>query len=157
MDRLWDEWLAQGGRADPICDSSWINQGPGPGITGFTFFDENCSPVTMTACEILRAAQQVNYTYEYECPQVNDFPGAYPGCAILNYCCISTVDIPPFNLGSGQLVLSLGVLSDQIWQAIQNHDFLTLQLNKVQALRQPGASWEVYVGLPVGVEPYPGK
>ena len=47
MDRLWDEWLAQGGRADPVSDSSWTNQGP------FTFFDvdNNCSAVTMTACE----------------------------------------------------------------------------------------------------------
>ena len=149
MDRLWDEWLAQGGRSDPVSDSSWTNQGP------FTFFDENCSQVQMTACEILRAAQQLNYTYEYECPQVNDYCGSVCYCVNFGYCCISILAIQPFNLGSEQLVLSLGVLDDQYWQAIQNHNFVTLQLNKVQALHPPGASWEVYVGLPVGVEPYP--
>ena len=152
MDRLWDEWLAQGGRADPVSDSSWTNQGP------FTFFDvdNNCSAVTMTACDILRAAQQLNYTYEYECPQVNDYCGLFCyDCVAIGYCCISILDIQPFNLGSGPIVAPIGVLSDQYWQAVQNSDFLTLQINKVQAQHQPGASWEVYVGLPVGVEPYP--
>jgi tyrosinase len=150
MDRLWDAWLAQGGRSDPVSDSSWTNQGP------FTFFDENCNQVKMTACEILRAAQQLNYTYEYECPQVNDSCDLFcVYCITLGYYSISILDIQPFNLGSGTVVVPIGVLSDQYWQAVQNSDFLTLQINKVQALQQPGASWEVYVGLPLGVEPYP--
>jgi hypothetical protein len=149
IDRLWDEWLAQGGRADPVSDTTWTGQGP------FTFFDDNCNQVTMTACEILRAAQQLNYSYQYECPQVDDYCGLPCYCVVLNYCCITILDLQPFNLGSDTVTVPIGILSDQYWQAIQNSDFVTLQLNKVQALHQPGAAWEVYVGLPTGVEPYP--
>lgn len=67
IDRLWNLWLAKGGgRADPLNDSTWKN-------TVFKFYDECCQVVSMTACDILRAAQQLSYVYEVEPPQVNEF------------------------------------------------------------------------------------
>ena len=149
IDRLWDQWLAQGGRADPVGDISWSSK-------TYTFFDENRKQVKMSACDILRAAQQLNYTYENECSQVNDY--CYTLCVYcwwISYCCVQTLDLPPINLGPGTVSVPIGVLDDQYWQAIQRHEFVTLQLSDVQALHQPGASWEVYVGLPEGLDPYP--
>jgi tyrosinase len=148
IDRLWDQWLAQGGRSDPVADATWTGK-------VFTFFDDNCSKVTMSACEILRAAQQLNYMYENECNQVNDYCYVCYLCWWNVYCCIEFLELPPINLGSETVTVPIGVLDDQYWQAIQRHEFATLQLNNVQALHQPGASWEVYVGLPSGAEPYP--
>ena len=148
IDRLWDQWLAQGGRSDPTADSTWTGK-------VFTFFDETCSKVTMSACEILRAAQQLNYMYENECNQVNDYCYFCYYCWWVVYCCVTLLDLPPLNLGPGIVSVPIGVLDDQYWQAIQRYELVTLQLNNVQALHQPGASWQVYVGLPSGAEPYP--
>src|SRR6185369_7997531 len=66
IDRLWNLWLAQGGgRTDPLTDATWKS-------TTFTFFDENGAQVTMTSCDVLRAAQQLHYTYEGEPPQIEE-------------------------------------------------------------------------------------
>src|SRR5258708_11253571 len=67
IDRLWNLWLAQGGgRHDPLSTASWRNK-------AYTFFDENGNPVNMTTCDILRAAEQLNYTYEGEPTQVKEY------------------------------------------------------------------------------------
>jgi Common central domain of tyrosinase/Polyphenol oxidase middle domain len=67
VDRQWNLWLAQGGgRTDPLGDTTWKNR-------QYTFFEENGAQVQMTACEILRAAAQLNYVYECEPPQVTEY------------------------------------------------------------------------------------
>ena len=63
VDRQWNLWLAQGGgRSDPVLDATWTGR-------THTFFNENGVAVKMTACQILRAAQQLNYVYEGEPPR----------------------------------------------------------------------------------------
>jgi tyrosinase len=57
IDRLWQKWLNQAGRKNPIANGEWTKQ-------TFTFFDENKKPVTMTACQILNTATQLNYRYD---------------------------------------------------------------------------------------------
>jgi tyrosinase len=57
IDRLWQKWLNQGGRKNPIANGEWTKQ-------TFTFYDENKKPVTMTACQILNMATQLNYRYD---------------------------------------------------------------------------------------------
>ncbi|HEV7515152.1 MAG TPA: tyrosinase family protein, partial [Thermoanaerobaculia bacterium] len=46
IDRLWQVWLNQGGRKNPVNCATWA------GNTSFTFFDEKKTKVTMTACGI---------------------------------------------------------------------------------------------------------
>jgi hypothetical protein len=95
-DRLWNIWLAQGMRCDPVTDPVWEAQ-------TFTFFDENANQVTMTGCDVLRAAAQLNYSYPGEPPQVNQFCNVAPTCCngtstvIINQC----IPKPPYLLPPG--------------------------------------------------------
>jgi hypothetical protein len=56
IDRLWNRWIQQGGRADPV-DSAWLN-------TTFTFYDEAGHAVYLTGSEIVNSVGQLNYRYD---------------------------------------------------------------------------------------------
>ena len=145
MDRLWDLWLAQGGgRIDPVFDNTWKN-------TKWTFFDEEGAQVEMTGCEVLRAAQQLHYVYEGEAAQVNEYclpvikfpPVTFEKEVILR------LPIPPITLTSDTMSIPidfspikqrLGSLAESKTQTI------FLELNGVEAERQPGVAWQVYLG-----------
>ena len=67
IDRLWDLWLAKGGgRTDPLGDAAWKT-------TKFTFFDETGTKVELTGCDVLRAKEQLKYSYQGEPPQVKEY------------------------------------------------------------------------------------
>jgi hypothetical protein len=151
MDRLWNLWLAQGGRIDPIFDNVWKN-------TKYTFFDEEGAQLEMSGCEILRAAQQLHYVYEGEPPQVNDF-------------CFPIIKWPPI-IFEKEVVLRLPVPEIRLEQepvtvpvdwkeakqklsslAERKDATLFLELESVEAERQPGVSWQVYFGPAISGEP----
>jgi tyrosinase len=153
MDRLWNLWKAQGGgRVDPLSDSAWKNN-------LFTFFDENKKQVTMKGCDVLRAAGQLNYTYEGEPAQVNEF------CLSIIFPPFVLQEIelirwpgPPVELGPGRVSIPIDVraLRQRMLSAADNADqTLVLRFDNVQADRLPGVVWEVYAGLPAGKEPDP--
>ena len=152
MDRLWDLWLAQGGgRSDPLGDTTWKS-------TPFTFFNETGTQVTMTACEVLRAAQQLNYVYEGEPPQVNQ------NCLriirptwLYQIEVLFKLPIPPVTLGPEPVSfpLDLKQLRERIAPLVESTtDTLFLTID-AEADRPPGAVWEVYRGLPANTEPKP--
>ncbi|MFZ1009708.1 MAG: tyrosinase family protein [Candidatus Sulfotelmatobacter sp.] len=155
-DRLWDIWLAQGMRCDPVTDPVWENQ-------VFTFFDENGAQQMMTSCDVVRAAAQLNYTYQGEPPQVNQFCGVAPVCCtgtstvVINQC----IPKPPCFLppGPGPFYFEFTVTSQLAQQLIayaENSAYtLYLEFGGVTASTQPGVVWDVYVGLPLGSTPYP--
>jgi hypothetical protein len=146
VDRLWNNWLAQGGgRSDPVTDSNWKSQ-------QFCFYCEDGTPVSMTPCDVLQAEGQLGYTYENECPQVKPDCNGSGGFVLLTTYVLN-LNLQPFNLGSEKLTVPIGVLPSQFRQAIARGENVVLQLKNVQALHQPGASWEVYFGLPSGGEP----
>ncbi len=94
VDRQWNLWLAQGGgRSDPLTNSAWRTR-------QYTFFDENGSQVNMSACQILRAAEQLNYVYECEPSQVREFCRFRP--PIWEYVTelLARIPIPPVELKS---------------------------------------------------------
>jgi tyrosinase len=155
VDRLWDIWLAQGGgRSDPTGDATWKGK-------TYTFFDENGTAVTMNDCDVLRAAQQLNYTYQNEPAQVNEY-------------CVIRIKIPPWLLqevivfdwplpGPGPVEVNSDRLSvpvelgDKIKDiqavAASKTDKLIVVLDSVQVDTQPGVTYQVYLGLPEGDEP----
>jgi hypothetical protein len=152
MDRLWDLWLAEGGgRIDPVLDSTWKN-------TKFTFFDEEGAQLEMTGCEILRAAQQLHYVYEGEPPQVNDyclpllkFPPIFFEKEL-----ILRLPVPPITLG--QEVVSFPIDFKEATQRLgslaeSKTATVFLELDDVEAERQPGVAWQVYLGLPANAKP----
>jgi hypothetical protein len=57
IDRLWEKWLSQGGRANPTTDTVWMNKTS-------TFADINGSFVTMKNSDVLITVSQLNYQYD---------------------------------------------------------------------------------------------
>lgn len=57
IDRLWEAWLRQPGRANPTNDPVFMD-------TSFSFDDRNKQPVTMTAREVLDVVGQLTYRYD---------------------------------------------------------------------------------------------
>jgi len=65
--------------------------------------------------------------------------------------------IPPITLGSAQVAVPLEGqdMKRLAGLAATKDQKLLLRLNDVEAAHQPGASWEVYVGLPANATPDP--
>ncbi len=149
IDRLWDLWLAQGGgRSDPTHDATWT------GVT-FTFFDENANTVTMTPCDVLNAASQLNYTYEGEPTQVVQTCGLYPPW-IFSYLTLLVFPFPPVPIDDSPYTVpvDLTTIIQQLEPILANPlQEVFLELDGVATDEQPGVGWEVFVGLPVGVAP----
>lgn len=153
VDRQWNLWLAQGGgRTNPLNDANWRN-------TKFTFFDECCREVNMTACQILRAARQLSYAYEEEPDQIEQFcpfiwnPGVFdlkvlvriPRRFILSR---QPVTLPLYDKGVD--AKSLGARLTELARSPEQN--AVLRLRGVEAKESPGASWQVFLGPP-GVKP----
>jgi tyrosinase len=145
VDRLWNLWLAQGGgRTDPLTDSTWKN-------TQFTFFDENGAEVHLTGCEVLRAAEELDYRYENEPAQVNEYCLATvkPPKYVLTKVVLYKLPIPELVLGADVVKqdVDLSKVLPRMRAAAKTQDqHLLLELAGVEAERQPGVVWEVYLG-----------
>ncbi len=143
IDRLWNLWLAQGGgRADPTGDTTWTGH-------TYTFFDENGSAVKMTPCDVLRALQQLNYSYEGEPAQVNQYCFKLIKLPPWRWIIIIQFPFPPIVLLPKVVAVPLDYSTARekiISIARSPGQQLVLQLDDVEADRQPGITWEVYLG-----------
>lgn len=154
IDRLWNLWLAQGGgRTDPLSDATWRNR-------KFKFFDENGVMVEMTSCQVLRAAKQLNYTYEGEPAQVNLYclPVIKLPPVFFEKVVLVRLPIPPVVLTSDPVSFPIDVkeLRQRLVAISESKtETLFLDLEDVEAERPPGVVWEVYVGLPANASPDP--
>jgi len=152
IDRLWNLWLAQGGRSDPLNDTAWKN-------TPYTFFDENGTQVTMTACQVLRASAQLGYTYEGEPAQVSQNCIRFIKLNIvLQKEVIIRWPIPEVVIRSDRVRFPLAVkqMRQRLNTLAQSKtESLVLDIDGIEADRPPGVVYEVYVGLPAGAEPDP--
>jgi len=156
-DRLWNLWLAQGGlQSDPTSDTAWGSQ-------VFVFFDENGNQQNMTSCDVLRAAQQLGYSYEGEPAQVNQYCGNPPLCNADYHVLIDNcIGNPPFYLAPGPYQYFYFDVDPQLAKQIlgyikQPGYTVYMQYYGVTAPTQPGITWDVYVGLPIGTKPKPGS
>jgi tyrosinase len=146
IDRLWNLWLAQGGgRHNALSDSAWKT-------TTYTFFNESGAPVTMTACDILRCAEQLNYTYEGEPPQVKEYCVRiiFPWWWLVVQVLIHWPG-PPVELGEREVSVPIDIaqIRERIPALLQNrNERLVIELDNVVAERAPGVVWEIYLGAP---------
>jgi tyrosinase-like protein/polyphenol oxidase-like protein len=152
IDRLWNLWLKQGGgRTDPLTDSAWKT-------TKFLFFDENGNQKWMTGCDVLRALDQLKYHYQGEGTQVNEY------CLkVLPWWLFEKeflAQLPPIKLPPGPdpapFEVDVRELRARLLRAVKDEATdVTLELEGVEADRQPNVYWEVYAGLPKGAAPKP--
>jgi Common central domain of tyrosinase len=151
VDRLWDLWLAQGGgRSDPTMDATWTGK-------TYTFFDESGAAVKMSACEILRAAEQLQYKYEGEPPQVLEFCKRRRPLPIWEFEQVVLFQLPgpPVELGGQEVTVPIPmreIREKAANVAASASDMLLLQLEGIEAEQQPGVSWGIWVGLGKGAE-----
>ncbi|HTC92863.1 MAG TPA: tyrosinase family protein [Terriglobales bacterium] len=153
IDRLWNLWLAQGGgRHDPLGDAAWRNKKS-------TFFDENGHKVEMTACDVLRAAEQLNYTYEDEPAEVNEYcRGQLPPRIVPAVEVLIQLPGPPVELGAQPVSMPVDArqIRDRLLPlAKSGNETVLLVLEDIEAATQPGIVWEVYLGLPANAAPDP--
>ena len=153
IDRLWNIWLAQGGgRTNPLSHTQWKNK-------KFTFFNENGAEVKMSGCQVLRAAAQLNYTYESEPTQVKQFclnillpPFVFQREILFR------VPMQPMTLRSEKMTISMDIRPFRqrlTTLAASTREDIVLEVENVEADRPPGIIYEVYVGLPADAEPDP--
>jgi tyrosinase len=147
VDRLWNLWLYDPTtRIDQFNDASWKNR-------RFTFFNENRERVQMTTCEVLNAAQQLNYTYEQEpAPRLTSCDE--PPRGRFRRDILREFSLLPITLGAFPITIDLDItqLQQQIESmARSNTATLFLELDNVEADRPPGAIWAVYVGAPARI------
>ena len=152
VDRLWNLWLAQGGgRSDPVTDATWTGK-------TYEFHDEHGKVVKMTACEILRAAEQLKYKYEGEPPQVLDYcekKGGGPKHYRFERETLYERPGPPVELKGEQVSVPIEVRQiqerlERVAAAANPLDTLVLHLEGMEADEHPGVVWGVWVGLPPG-------
>jgi tyrosinase len=148
IDRLWNLWLAQGGgRTDPLSDSTWRT-------TSFTFFDQTGTQVHNNSCDVLRCAEQLNYTYEGEPTEIKEYCLRILPWWILQIIELIRWPIPPELIGERvQAVIDTKQVSQRIATvASSRNETLLLELD-VEAERGPDVVWEVYLGLPPNAQP----
>lgn len=163
IDRLWQVWLNQGGnRANPLQSEPWTTQ-------TFTFFDENKQQVTMTACEILNMATQLDYQYDgvpienvVLCDQQAATattaetapPAAAPAPTVL-----ATSPQRQLTLGNEPLTVSVpaqGQARERIGALAEGGEPGRVRLVvEGLSLLHRGAVYQVYLNLPQGQQPDP--
>jgi tyrosinase len=149
IDRLWNIWLTQCPEAsDPLSNNVWKDH-------QWIFFDEDGHKVVMTTCEVLRAQQQLGYSYEGETAQRNQ------DCQQDKVPYIFTEDylpvrIPAFELRGGvfRVTIDLDQTKEKIANIVTNENqTLFLVLDNVETDRAPQVIWDVFAGFPPGAAP----
>jgi hypothetical protein len=160
IDRLWQVWLNEGGRQNPLGADNWKTQ-------TFTFFDENAQEVKMTGCQVLNMATQLNYQYE-GLPVQNvtlcSETGAQPEAGVA-----AAAPQPPkvltesraaeTKLGNEPVSVSVPMpsgVADRMSALAEGREAKGMRL-VIEGLRRlrPGAFYQVYINLPAGQKPDP--
>lgn len=142
VDRQWNLWLAQGGRTDPFSDATWKTR-------KFTFFDENGIEVLMTSCQVVRAAEQLNYVYEGEPEQVRQYCERFRFPWVIDWRRLRELTMAPIRLGRKPVSVDLGLgeLRAELARVRRSDDeVLSLDLDDVVTDKQPEIIWEVHLG-----------
>lgn len=163
IDRLWQVWLNKtGGRKNPIANGTWATQ-------TFTFFDENKQPVTLTGCQILNMATQLDY--KYEGVAVNNIQlcsGAAPAAVeavappVAALKTLAATAPAETRLGNAPVLVKVALPAEagahmrSLASATPKPGRLRLAVEGIKVLH-PGAIYQVYLNLPAGQKPDPAS
>ncbi len=154
-DRLWQVWRGSYGGNDPVTDSTWTGKSA-------TFYNQNGHTVAMNACEVLNAAQQLNYVYQGGPTLTPEhcLPTLSP-----HACCIPLLEVlyqlpnPPVELTQQTVSIPIQLpttVREKLASFGRTPDqHIYLQLGGIHTPTQPGVIWETYIGLPPNVAPDP--
>jgi hypothetical protein len=117
------------------------------------FFDENGKEVRMNCCDVLRCAEQLNYTYEGEPPEVKEYclKIIFPWWIFVIAQVLIPWPGPPVELGEREITVPIEIakIRERIPALLQSkNESLVIELDNVVADREPGVVWEVYLGAP---------
>lgn len=167
IDRLWTEWLAQGGGRENPAEAAWLDQ-------PFSFFDANKEPVSKT-CRDVVDTESLNYKYD----AVNGVPAApappveaespAPAPESPEEVAMSgAADTPtdPKIVGASEEKVTLAGepaaipveiderAREEVREASRKSDPRNLYLNieDIEGEVNPGVSYGIYVNLPQGAD-----
>jgi tyrosinase len=142
IDRLWNQWIEQGGgRTDPT-DATWLN-------TTFTFYDEAGHAVYLTGSEIIDSQDQLNYRYDDDppAPMFHRFPlvltgsVAVPGEARISLVASPVVVHLPIDEQTRQALATLSSQPDRK---------VFLRIQDIRTEKSPGYYYAIYLNPPDG-------
>jgi tyrosinase len=144
IDRLWDVWLGQPGRANST-EAAWLT-----GVT-FKFHDENAVPQTQRSKDV--TDQQLDYVYEdisvpgpdQEAAVVEPEQPAFPPELV-------GATEEPFALTGDTMTISLGISPPEgpLAEADAAPSRVFLDLADITSSDMPGVTYGVYVNVPDG-------
>jgi hypothetical protein len=158
IDRLWTRWLAQGaGRKNPV-EGEWLTQ-------SFTFYDENGAKQTLTCADVLDTSTQLDYVYEDD--SVTPIPdGVTAGATMPTPSGEPTEMVAasehPVELKGGRTSVALSVapgararIGGSLGTAVSDAPPkpLYLRVEDIDAPRNPGVVYGVYLNAPAGGSP----
>lgn len=148
IDRLWNEWIAQGGgRANPA-DPQWLGQ-------SFDFHDEAGSLVSLTVDQVLDTVTQLDYMYQGATPP----PGPAVGVQAVipeggDAEMVGASESPVVLSGSPQdaeVVIDRQAVGDHLAApADAGPTRVYLNVEDVEAAKNPATVYQVFVNLPTG-------
>jgi Common central domain of tyrosinase/Polyphenol oxidase middle domain len=161
IDRLWKRWLDRGGgRADPTA-GPWLS-------TPFAFVDERGRGVRLTAGDILDTAGQLQYRYDDDPPPVAALRFAEEPLPAAVAAAAAGRRARPVAASASRGVIELGaepVSVDVPMPGAAHRELaaaaapgapparVVLTLEGIRFGRNPGVSYEVYLGLPPDATP----
>lgn len=155
IDRLWQVWLNQNaGRSNPLGEQVWTDE-------TFQFFDENGQSVTLTACEVLNMATQLDYVYDgvpvenvvlCGAPQPEAVAGPGPPPAAVE---LAAIEPARRSLGRDAVRVAVNLPPEDVSIETVGEPKRRWVVVEGLTLRTPGAYYQVYLNLPEGTEPDP--
>jgi len=160
IDRLWKQWLRQGGGREDPTDSAWLN-------TTFEFFDEAGQAVHLTGAQIVDTIGELDYRYDDDPTTMGQIrPVQHVAAQAVVPAAARTVLATAkgaaangrINLSEVPVTVAISIpetatprINDMVARKTENK--LILQLEDLQYEKSGGVYYEVYLDLPAGEKP----
>jgi Common central domain of tyrosinase/Polyphenol oxidase middle domain len=147
IDRLWNRWIALGGGRTNPGNASWLNE-------RFTLHDETGTAVTIAVSDVLDSNGQLHYVYDDVPAVVIPIVGEEV-----------TEPAPPEMVGATDQTIEVGsepvsisiaipdVSQDLVGSLIAGTTRVLLTVEDIQAERNPGIGWALFVNRPAVDDP----
>lgn len=151
IDRLWEQWLAQGGGRSNPSDQVWLT-------TQFEFFDENGQSVKLSGQQIVDTAAQLNYIYNRNPWGDGALQPAQEPTGTTTQPRNRSVRLLGTSKGSVVLqrehvAVPVRLVKEQAFHLKATERGIVLEVEGIEFDRMPGGYYEIYLNLPQGERP----